>query len=409
MKLLTVDSIETARNKLLDCVKDRKPEIGHVGILTACGRILAEDIEAGCDIPAFRRSTVDGYAVVASDTFGASDSLPVFLKLAGTVEMGSPTSIALHSGQCAYVPTGGMLPDGADAVVMVEYSENSGENGVALYAPVPCGKNVVHAGEDARKGAVLLRRGTKIRPQEVGALASAGILEIPVYTALRLTLISTGDELVSPETELSPGKVRDINTYALGALAAQKGYLVTAVHVLPDNDMLLEKTVREALAASDVVAISGGSSQGEKDMTAEIIKRVAVPGVFTHGLAIKPGKPTILGYDAASNTVLAGLPGHPVSAVMVFELLLSWLYDTLTDVKPAYAIPAKMSCNLAGAPGKTTFQPVSLERDGEGYTAVPVYGKSGLITTLTKADGYVVIEMNKEGLKKDEPVLVKML
>lgn len=409
MKLLTVDSIDSARGKLLDCVKGWKPVTEHVAILNACGRILAEDIYSKCDIPAFRRSTVDGYAVVSNDTAGASDALPVFLALQGAVEMGKPAETAIHSGQCAYVPTGGMIPDGADSMVMVEYSEPFGENGVALYEAVPFGKNVVQAGEDVRESALLLSRGTVIRPQEVGALAAAGILEIPVYAPLRLTIISTGDELVSPDRSPAPGEIRDINTYALHALATGNGYRVTGVHVLPDDGALLEQAVRTAMADSDVVVISGGSSQGRKDLTGEVVERVSTPGVLTHGVAIKPGKPTILGYDAKSATVLAGLPGHPVSAMMVFETLLSWLSDTLTGRKSPYPVPAKIACNLASSPGKTTCLPVSLQWNGDGYTAHPVFGKSGLITTLTKADGYVIIEMNKEGLKKDEAVLVHLV
>lgn len=408
MKLLTVDSIETARGKLLECVKDWTPATERIGILHACGRVLAEDIASGCDIPAFRRSTVDGYAVVAKDTAGASDALPVFLTLLDRVEMGKPAATAIRSGQCAYVPTGGMIPDGADAMVMVEFSENFAENSVALYEAAPFGQNVVQVGEDVHKAAILLSRGTKIRPQEVGALSAAGVMEIPVYAPLRLTLISTGDELISPDRNPARGEIRDINTYALHALATQNGYCVVAAHVLPDDDALLEQTVRQAMADSDVVAISGGSSQGEKDMTKEIVERVSIPGVLTHGIAIKPGKPTILGYDTASGTVLAGLPGHPVSAMMVFETLLTWLADTLTGRKSPYAIPARITCNLASSPGKTTCQPVALQWDGAGYLAQPVFGKSGLITTLTKADGYVIIEMNKEGLKKDEAVLVHL-
>lgn len=408
MKLLTVDSIETARGKLLDCVKDWKPLTERIAIVDACGRILAEDIPAGYDIPAFCRSTVDGYAVVARDTAGAGEGMPVFLTLTDTVEMGKPATVAIRSGQCAYVPTGGMIPVGADAMVMVEYSEDFDENSVALYKTAAHGQNVIQAGEDVRKAAALLTRGTRIRPQEVGALAAAGVLEIPVYAPLRLTIISTGDELIAPGRNPAPGEILDINTYALHALATQSGYRVVAVHVLPDDKDLLERTVRQSMADSDVVAISGGSSQGKKDITKEIVERVSTPGILTHGIAVNPGKPTILGYDDTTRTVLTGLPGHPVSAMMVFRTLLTWLAKTLTNAKSPCLIPASISCNLASAPGKTTCQPVVLQWEGNGYLARPVFGKSGLITTLTKADGYVIIDMNKEGLNKGETVLVHL-
>lgn len=406
MKLLTVDSVGAARDKLLECVKDWKIAVERAEIFNACGRILAQDVLSGCDVPDFHRSTVDGYAVVSKDTAGAGDTLPVFLALAGTVEMGKPAGISISSGQCAYVPTGGMLPEGADAVVMVEYSEAFDENSVALYEAAAYGQNVVYPGEDICRGDMLLRRSTKIRPQEVGALAAAGILEIPVYAPLRLTIISTGDELVSPQTVPAPGQIRDINTYALSSLAVQKGYKIVGSHVLPDEESLLERSVSEAMACSDVVIISGGSSKGKKDLTEEIVARVSRPGVLISGLAIKPGKPTILGYDAASATVLCGLPGHPVSAMMVFETLLGWLSDALTGQKLPYPVPARISCNLAGSPGKTTCQPVALEWENGEYSARPIFGKSGLITTLTRSDGYIVIDRNKEGLKKGETVLV---
>lgn len=408
MKLLKVDSIEEARDKLLECVKSRKLLTEYIDILDARGRILAEDIPAGCDIPAFRRSTVDGYAVVSTDTSGASDSLPVFLTQVCTVEMGK-NATAIRNGQCAYVPTGGMLPDGADAVVMVEYSECFGEDGVALYEAVPSGKHMVRAGEDVHKDAVLLSRGTRISPKEVGALAAAGLLTIPVYVPLRLTLISTGDELIHPDRIPAPGEIRDINTYALHALATQRGYRVVSSQVLPDDETMLEQAVRDALADSDVVVISGGSSQGKKDMTGAIIERVSAQGLLTHGIAIKPGKPTILGYVADTETVLAGLPGHSVSAIVIFEMLLSWLTDILTGAKTSFPIPARISCNLSSSPGKTTCQPVVLKNDGYSYLAQPVFGQSGLITTLTKSDGYVIIQRDKEGLKEGEPVLVHLI
>jgi len=295
-----------------------------------------------------------------------------------------------------------MLPSGADAVVMVEYTEAAGGS-IAVYEAVAAGSGITLTGEDLKKGELLLRRGTLIRPQEAGALAAAGVTMIPVYVPLRLSIISTGDELIPPEQEPRPGEIRDINTVALRALALKRGYNVISTTLLPDDEARLEAALIDLMASSDVVLVSGGSSQGEKDYTAALIGRVAKPGVFTHGLALKPGKPTILGWDDENKALLVGLPGHPVSAMVVFELLM-----TTNNGQKKLPIPARLSCNIPGAPGKTVCQPVVLNLGDEGYSAEPVFGKSGMITTLTRADGYIIIDLNKEGVRKGEPVLVHL-
>ena len=410
MKLLTVDTIEEARRKLLNCgiarsgLSCERLEIRH-----ALGRVLAEDITAPEDVPSFRRSTVDGYAAISADTAGAGEALPVLLRLVGAVEMGKAAGFGLSRGECAYVPTGGMIPDGADAMVMVEYCEEvdgAGRREIAVYESSAVGSHVMRIGEDLRQGEILLRRGAKLRHREIGALAAAGIARVPVYLPLRITVISSGDELVSPNERPALGEVRDINTLALGALARESGYRVVDARVIGDDEKALEEAVREAMEKSDVVALSGGSSQGAKDFTAKVFSGIADPGVFTRGLAVKPGKPTILGYDSKTDTVLAGLPGHPVSALMVFRILFSWLARQLTGQKEPSPIPARITCNLANSPGRTCYQPVALHPGEGGYLAEPVFGKAGMITSLTKADGYIVIDLDKEGLKKGEAVQV---
>ena len=413
MKLLKVDTIEEAREKLIRCVKPwpLKTEnitLAAIAIMSgSAARVLAGDLHASSGIPGFRRATVDGYAVLAQDTAAAGESIPVFLKQAGTVQMGKPAGFSIKSGECAYVPTGGMLPEGADAVVMVEYCEAAAGN-IAVYDAAAAGAGMAEAGEDVKKGGLLLRRGALIRPQEAGALAAAGITKVPVFVPPKLFIISTGDELVPPDQEPGPGEIRDINTSALRALASKRGYQVVMSRVLTDDEEHLKTTVAEAMGSSDVVIISGGSSQGEKDMTAAIIDGEAEPGVFTHGLALKPGKPTILGWDEESKTLLAGLPGHPVSAMLVFELLLGWLVDRLFGRAPPFPIPALLSCNVPGSPGKTVCQPVILKYNENACYAEPVFGKSGMITTLTQADGYFIINLNREGINKGENVLVHL-
>ena len=411
MKLLKVDTIDEAREKLLQRALSWRLKTETIPLdeaaLPSPACILAEDVYASSDIPSFRRSTVDGYAVVASDTAAAGEAIPVFLKQAGSVSMGRSASFSIRSGECAYVPTGGMLPGGADAVVMVEYTESAGDN-IMVYEAAAPGAGMAEAGEDIKKGELLLRRGKRIRAQEAGALAAAGVTRIPVFAPLALAIISTGDELVPPGQEPLPGEVRDINSFTLSALAAGSGYRVISCRTLPDSEEQLGEALGEAMASCDVAIISGGSSQSEKDLGVSVINRAAKPGVFTHGLALKPGKPTILGWDDESKTLCAGLPGHPVSAMMVFELLFGWLAEKLFDRTPALPLPARTSCNIPGSPGKSVCQPVILRCEEGGYLAEPVFGKSGMITTLTRADGYIVIDLNREGLRKGESVLVHL-
>ena len=416
MKLLNVDTIEQAREKIFSNIKSWRRKTKTVSINESLGCILAEDVYASCDIPSFRRSTVDGYAVIAADTAAASDAIPVFLKLKGSVSMGKPALLSINGGECAYVPTGGMLPDGADAVVMIEYCESSQQKQcaggvIAVYEAAASGAGTVETGEDFQNGKLLLKKGCSIRAQEIGALCAAGISNINVFVPLTLSIFSTGDEIIPPEKNPAPGQVRDINTNMLTALAVKSGYNAGGTRILGDDEAAIEAAVREAAVYSDIVLISGGSSQGEKDFTAGVIDRIAKPGVFTHGLAVKPGKPTIIGWDEESKTLFAGLPGHPVSAMMIFTLLFSSLQS-----QSSFPVPAKISCNVPGSPGRTVCLPVILEfkneisgeASGETYIAQPVFGKAGMISTLTNADGFIIIDLNKEGLKKDEPVLVHL-
>lgn len=405
MELLQVMEVDQAQQRLGEYLAGMNVCTKRVKSAEALGETLAEDVHTGDHIPAFSRSTVDGYAVLAKDTGAAGESLPVFLTVSGTVEMGRPALKPVSSGSCVYVPTGGMLPEGADAVVMVEYTEGFGADGIAVYQPVAVKENVVLKGEDMEMGTCFLKKGTKIRPQEIGALAAAGITEISVYSQLKAAIISTGDELVAPTENPELGQVRDINTGALAALARKSGYDVVYTAVSIDDEEVLKGHVSEAVRIADVVFVSGGSSQGNKDATRKIFDEISCGGVFAHGLAIKPGKPTILGYDEKTTTLLAGLPGHPVSAMMVFETLFSWLARSFRNEKAPFAISVKMGHNLAGSPGKLTLQPVSIRREEDGYYAEAVFGKSGLITSLTRADGYIRIERNQEGINKGEEAL----
>lgn len=408
MKLLVVDTLETARGKMMKAMGNWTVESERVRISEAMGRVLSEDVLSAHPVPLFRRSSVDGYAVRAKDTQGATESLPAFLEVVEEVLMGQEAKSVIISGQCAYVPTGGMIPEGADAMVMVEYCESFDEDNIAVYDAVSPGRNMVGIGEDMLENTILFSRGVVVRAQEIGALAAAGIRDVSVYKPMRLTVISTGDEVVDADTLPELGQIYDINTYALVALAEKHGFRVVHSVVLRDEEELLKETVQEAMKSSDMVVVSGGSSQGKKDATAKVIDELGTPGVFTHGLALKPGKPTIGGYDEESRTILIGLPGHPVAAMMVFELVCVWILEEMTGKKKRKMIHATMETNVASAPGKATCQLVELIEGDEGYLARPIFGKSGLITTLTRADGYTIIDVNKEGLKPGEMVKVQL-
>ena len=406
MRLLKVDTLEEAREKLLAAASKKPLETEKVHFANALGRILAEDLKSAENIPDFRKSTVDGYAVKASDTQGVTESIPVFLDVIGEVEMGKAPSKTVKSGEAVYVPTGGMIPEGADAVVMIEYCEAFDADSIAVYDPVSPGRNMIAVGEDIKEGQAFLPKGSRLRPQELGVLSSAGVYEPEVFKPWKVTVISTGDELVGADEIPEKGQIRDINTYSVSAAAAGLGFEVIDTKVLKDNEKLIEDAIKEAMAKSDLVVVSGGSSQGEKDHTADVMDRLSDPGVFTHGIALKPGKPTILGYDGNTETILAGLPGHPAAALMVFELMIGWLYRKLTGQKEPLTVPAVITENVAAAGGRTTCQLVELCDDDGAYKAVPIFGKSGLMTTLTKADGYVIIDADMEGLKEGRRVSV---
>lgn len=407
MKLLNVDTREEALSKLLTVSKDYSLKKEWVPLDRALDRVLAEDAKTKADIPKFRRSTVDGYAVLAKDTAGAGESLPVLLKVVGEVSIGTEVTEKIQSGEAIYVPTGGMLPEFADAVVMVEYCETFGEE-IAVYDSVSSGRNVVERGDDFKEGECFLKKGTLLRPQEIGALASAGYATVLVYVPFFVTIISTGDELVPVSIEPAPGQIRDINTYALLAKAKNQGMQIRRTLVLKDEEALLTNSLKEALLDSDLVLISGGSSQGKQDITMQVMQEVCKPGVFTHGLALKPGKPTITGFDETSSTFVFGLPGHPVAAMLVFELLVCPLYRSLYGMSEIIPLLAFMKTNFACAGGKETCLPVSLQREGEKIIAEPILGRSGMISTLTKADGYVLFSKDKEGIQAGEMVEVYM-
>lgn len=408
MKLLKVDTIKQVLEKMDEHFSDLKLGVELVNIEEAMGRTAAESVISELNIPDFNRSTVDGYAIKASDTFGVSESIPVFLDVVGQVEMGKAAQMTITSGKTAYVPTGGMIPDGADAMIMIEHIEEVDSRTIAAYSSTAPGENVIKIGDDVSKGEALIYKGKLVRPQDIGTLAAAGVRQIKVFERPRVAVISTGDEIADPFEPIRLGQVRDINTYTLSSMAEELGALVTIKQVIRDDYSLLEASVNAALEENHIVLVSGGSSVGNKDVTAKVIDAMGEPGVFVHGIAIKPGKPTIIG--KAKGKALFGLPGHPVSALIVFKVVVEYLITKLMSREnQRLQLVAKCAVNVHSSPGKETFQMVELERTEEGYLAIPLYGKSGAISLVSRSTGFIRIPHNKEGLTKGETVMVELL
>jgi len=384
-------------------------QIDDVPLEDALGRVLAEDIISGVDVPGFNRSTVDGIAVMARDTFGASESLPALVEITGEVFMGRDAGIELRPGQGVKIPTGGMLPAKADAVVMIEYVEAFDDRTVGINRPVAPGENVVRAGEDVAVGQPVLRRGSRLRPQDIGALAGIGVTRVKVYGPVRVGIISTGDEVVEPDKVPGPGQVRDINSYALAAQVKELGAEANLYGIIPDTFDDLYIATAKALKENHLVVLSGGSSVGARDNSARVIDQLGPPGVVVHGVSIRPGKPTILG--VAGGQGVFGLPGHPASAMVIFDVFVKPVIQALQGLvkKPPQAVVrARLSRNMASGSGREDHIRVALvERDDELW-AEPILGKSGLITTMVEADGIFCIPLHKEGLLAGEIVEVRI-
>lgn len=426
--MLNVLSLAEAKQLLQSHVSS--PSLTDVEILPlnqAIGRILADPIVVQKDVPSFDRTRVDGLAVRADDTFGASDSLPAILQLIGEVEMGQETNLVIQPGQCAYVPTGGMLPTGADAMVMIEYVESLDATTRLVSQRVSPGQSITRRGDDAKAGHTLLPTGHRILATDIGALAALGRAAVSVRRAVRVGILSTGDELldVSQAEQLTIGQVLDVNRPMLAAAVTQTGAVLTDYGIVPDQLDQLNATLQQAVAENDLVLISGGSSVGTRDYVEQAIDAAGQPGVLLHGIAVKPGKPTLAG--RCGNTLVIGLPGHPVAAWFMYEQLALPLIAALAG-QPAPQLPhvaARLASRLPSNHGREEFVLVQLDKAGPPeasestgaqpgqmttssplWTAHPLVTCSGLVTQLTAGDGYLRIPRDCEGLEAGECVTV---
>ena len=372
-----------------------------VPLTEALGRVLAEDVKAEEFVPDFDRSTVDGYALHAKDTFGCSDAIPAILNLAGEVRMGEGAAIHVPRDSCVYVPTGGAIPEGCDCAVMIEYTEDYGDGTIGIFKPGAPGLNLIFRGDDVFPGKIVLKAGRVLAPQDIGALAAIGRTEVSVRPRLRIGVISTGDELVSADQKPGPGQVRDVNSPMLMALLKDFGAEPVDFGIVVDNELLLQEKAEAAEQGCDAVILSGGSSAGVKDAACRIIGEMG--DLLLHGIAVKPGKPTILG--KAGNKPLIGLPGHPVAAFFVAKLFVLPLIAQLEGrMMRDYPVRAAISESLNANHGRMQINACRLEEKGGSLVADPIRSKSGLITQLAGADGYLVINRDCEGLPKDAEV-----
>jgi len=385
----------------------------EVDLAAAVGRVLAAPVMAPEAVPGFLRATMDGYAVRAKDSFGASAGAPQYLEIKGEVPMGAVPERGVAPGEAWRVPTGAMLPQGADAVVMIEYTAEHPDKTLEVRRAVAPGENVLTPGEDVRAGEPLFAAGARLRPQDIGLLAALGITRLTVPRRPRVAILSSGDEIVAIDRKPGPGCVRDANACLAAAQVQAWGGIPLLKGIIPDDFPALRAALAAALREADLILISGGSSVGVRDLTLSAIQDLPASEILVHGVAIRPGKPTILAAVGENGgKPLLGLPGHPASAAVVMEVLGRPLLEYLAGLKPQASwgrtVAASLSRNLAGASGREDYVRVRLRREGETLWAEPVLGPSGLISPLVKSDGLVMIPLEVEGLFKGEQVEVKL-
>lgn len=387
-----------------------RPCVEVISLEHSLGRIIATDMVSGEDIPPFARSTVDGYAVNSSDTFGASEAVPATLEVHGEILMGCEALEKVIPGGAITIPTGAMLPMGTDAVVMLEHTEKADKQTLLVLKAAAPGENIIRRGEDIQVGQTIIYQGTRLGPAEIGALAACGCGTVAVFRQIKIGIISSGDEIVDVTSSLAMGQIRDVNSYMLSAAITEQGHIAKRYGIVPDIYDRLVDCLQQAVAECQLVLISGGSSVGERDHTVRALEALSGKQVLIHGIAVKPGKPTLFGM--VGHTPVFGLPGHPVSAMTVYEKVVkpyAAILAGLVSKVERITLPARMSRNVASAPGRDDIIRVRLKLIGDEYVAEPVFGKSGLISTLVKADGLVHIASEISGLYSGDKVNVQLL
>lgn len=400
--------LDEAKKRIEEVFSSKSLGMEETPLLKAIGCVLAEDVVSPIDVPPFHRSTVDGFAAKAEDTFGAEEDNPVVLKLVGRVDVGELSNLTLENGSTIEIVTGAPLPTYADAVVMVE--NTSQKNGkLSVYKPVAKNENIMLMGSDISKRETVLKRGNILSSRELGVLAALGFKQVKLFKKPKVAIVSTGSEIVEPGKTLPPGKIYDINTYTLATAVLESGGEPISFGIVQDDDVeLLKTTLRKALDVADVVMTSGGVSVGPKDVIPKIIDELGKPGLVVHGVAVKPGKPVAVA--VVGDKPIFSLPGHPTSSLLMFHLLVRPILLQIMGKreKPFATAKAVTTEKLFSARGRRTFITVTLSRDNSGrWLASPVpTGQSGAITTLAKADGYVELKETEQFLEAGKEIAV---
>ncbi|MEM3045573.1 MAG: molybdopterin molybdotransferase MoeA [Candidatus Bathyarchaeia archaeon] len=381
-----------------------------VALEEALGRVLAADLAAPVDLPAFDRSAMDGYAVVAEDTFGASQANPVVLKLVGQVTMGVPPEFTVRRGEAAETTTGAPMPQGADAVLMLEYARRLSDTEVEAQAAVTPGENVSRRGEDVAKGEAVLKRGTRLKPWDLALIAALGLTHIAVARKPKVALLSTGSELTEPGVPPRRGEVIDVNRLLLSGLVRELGGETVNLGIAEDSLSTLAARMKEGLERADLVLVTGGTSVGRTDLVPEAINSLGKPGMLLHGLSLRPGRPT--GVALVNGKPVVSLPGFPVSAAVAFQAVVEPLLLRMLGAKPEPqpTVIARMTRRVPSAAGSRTVVRVVVKKTEEGYVAEPLRAAgSGILSSLVRANGLLIVPEEKEGVERDELVEVRLL
>lgn len=404
-------NVRPPKQALDDLLPHVAPVVGVETVATtdALGRITARDTRSPEDLPTFARSAMDGFSVQARDTFGASEGMPALLEVVADIPTGQDSDARIGVGEAAVAYTGGILAHGTDAVVMIERTQPADETSIEVLRPVAPGENVIQVGEDVRAGDTILRAGHRLRAQDIGGLLALGITSVEVRRKPIVAVVSTGDELVEPSATPGRGMIRDINTYTIAARIAQLGAEAHIAGIAPDEYEPQLEAARAGLEAADALVFSAGSSLSTRDMTAAVFNALGEPGVLVHGISIKPGKPTVIG--VAGGKPMFGLPGNPVSALVVFDLIVAPTIHALSgDAAAPYtaAVSATLTADIPSESGREDYVAVSLTQTADGSEATPVFGKSNLIYTLVNSDGIVQVPLDAGGLYAGAGVMVQL-
>lgn len=407
---VALTSVKDAKELFLHSLPDSVDDTETVALLSALGRVTAEDIICRENLPATRRSCMDGYALSAKDSYGATESMPAYLNVTGEVLMGELPTGSVKAGDCYKIPTGGSLPDGTDSVIMFEHTIPIDSTLIEIIKSVGEGANISKPGEDIATDEVAIKAGHELKAQDLGLLAGIGISEVVVKRKVKVGVLSTGDEIVAHDEQLTPGKIRNINSIALFAQAQSLGAECTDYGIVKDDYDTFMAVINKAIDENDIVLFSGGSSVGMRDLGERIIGELGPPGVLVHGTALKPGKPVILGM--AGTKAVVGLPGHPVSAMTCFDVFVAPAIVQLSGKAPSTidkpSITAKLQRNINSAPGRRDVVRVQVSKDVKSseHLAMPVMGRSGSISVLSKAHGYFIIEESRQGYSEGDSVKI---